>query len=364
MAAPAATAEAAEVGREEAQEQLDAVLSELNNLDSWLSEAQRRRAEWLKEVRSNDQAVAEANASVKAREGALAQAQETIKELRARQKRLDHRRADGVRRLAAHLAVAYRFTGKEFVQLLFSQESAERAERMVVYQNFITQARIDSIIALRQLAAEAERSENSLLQQQEVERQEMDSLVAQRERLADERERRRMLLTNLNEELESKESRRTRLLGDRKRLQALLALFERRSAPGGDFAARKGSLPWPLQGELSGKFGQQRRDSGMTWKGVLLRAAQGSPVIAVHGGRVVFSDWLLGFGYLAIIDHGGGYMTLYGHADELTKQVDELVEPGEVIALAGSSGGSNDSGVYFELRFKGQSQDPLGWLGK
>ncbi|MBB5191528.1 septal ring factor EnvC (AmiA/AmiB activator) [Silvimonas terrae] len=134
------------------------------------------------------------------------------------------------------------------------------------------------------------------------------------------------------------------------------------SQSGQQFAALKGRMRLPLKGEVIGKFGAQRAE-GATWKGVFIRAASGLPVKAVASGRVVFADWLRGFGNLMIIDHGGGYMSLYAANESLLKKVGDPVQAGDTIATSGNSGGMGDSGVYFELRQHGKPLDPLSWAG-
>ena len=157
---------------------------------------------------------------------------------------------------------------------------------------------------------------------------------------------------------------RERLHTDRNRLEALLAELRRRATEldGSQFASRKGSLPWPVHGTVRSRFGQTRADGRLVWHGIVLAADEGTPVTSIFRGRVVFADWLRGFGLLTIIDHGSGYMTLYGQADVLSKTVGEWVESGEIIARAGRSGGKTISGLYFEVRQQGMARDPLRWL--
>jgi murein DD-endopeptidase MepM/ murein hydrolase activator NlpD len=128
----------------------------------------------------------------------------------------------------------------------------------------------------------------------------------------------------------------------------------------GDFARLKGSLRLPVRGTVSNRFGTARQE-GSTWKGLFIRAAAGGDVHAVAAGRVVFADWMRGFGNLLILDHGDGYLTIYGNNESLYKHVGETVKPGEVVAVIGNSGGNPESGLYFELRHQGQPLDPLKW---
>lgn len=132
-------------------------------------------------------------------------------------------------------------------------------------------------------------------------------------------------------------------------------------AGGGAFAALRGKLHLPLRGEIAGRFGSPRAESGALWKGLFIRATEGTEVHAVAAGKVVFADWLRGFGNLLIVDHGGGYLSIYGNNQSLFRDAGQNVKSGETIAAAGNSGGQGESGLYFELRHQGQAFDPLKW---
>lgn len=132
-------------------------------------------------------------------------------------------------------------------------------------------------------------------------------------------------------------------------------------APSGVFGSLKGRLALPVAGELSNRFGQARADGGLQWRGITIRAAAGQEVRSVAPGRVVFADWLRGFGNLLIVDHGDGYMTLYGNNESLLRRVGDGVRGGDPLATVGASGGSAQPGLYFELRHRGQPVDPLPW---
>ena len=131
--------------------------------------------------------------------------------------------------------------------------------------------------------------------------------------------------------------------------------------PAGNFVQLKGSLRLPVRGTVTNRFGAARQE-GSSWKGLFIRAGTGSEVKAIAAGRVVFADWMRGFGNLMIVDHGGSYLSIYGNNDALLKQVGDNLRGGEVIASAGNSGGNPESGLYFELRHQGQPIDPLKWV--
>ena len=130
------------------------------------------------------------------------------------------------------------------------------------------------------------------------------------------------------------------------------------------FAKQRGRLRLPVRGELTNRFGSPRHDSGIVWSGLFIRAVEGQEVKAVAAGRVVFADWLRGFGNLAVIDHGNGYMSVYGNNESLLKQAGEMVQGGETVASVGNSGGNAESGLYFELRHQGKAFDPIVWIAR
>jgi len=140
-----------------------------------------------------------------------------------------------------------------------------------------------------------------------------------------------------------------------------IARAERDSLP---FSARRGHLHWPVKGELIGRFGAPRVEGATTWRGVFIRAQSGANVHVVADGKVVFADWMRGFGNLIIVEHGGGYMTVYGNNDAVFKSPGDDVSAGDVIAAVRASGGQENSGLYFEIRYRGQPQDPAKWVAK
>ena len=349
---------------ERVQAELARLTEQLNSLDSWLSRAQERRLRLLADLRAKDRAVASAVSDVEASDAELALIDGDLARLDAEREDLQHRQSREAGRIGEHLAAAYRLQGRNFLRLLLDQRSAVPAERMLVYHRYLIAARLDALESYRLASLQLERNAEALAEREAAEREERRRLVAHRQELERNRTERRTLIESLERDVQDRASRREALLEDQQRLQALFAELQRRSTTieGADFADRKGSLPWPLEGTLVSRFGQSRADGRLKWHGLLLRAETGSAVRAVHRGRVVFADWLRGFGLLTILDHGDGYMTLYGHAEVLAKRPGDMVESGEVIARAGQSGGIRTSGIYFEIRRHGNATDPLQWV--
>ena len=360
-------AQAAEpLDREQAEAQLVDVVEQLNALDTWLSEAERQRVRWLRDVQSKDQQVAEVSLSVDAADATLARMRAELNALTGQRDDLNEQLAEQAKRIEEHLTAAYRLGGQDFLKLLLNQESPDTVERMTVYHRYFSRARLEALEAYRGTSADLERVAVRLQSQHDMEAKEQADLRGQRRQLETERRQRQSLLAELDEELVDRATLRKRLVADQDRLQRLVAELRRRTSDldGSRFADRKGALPWPVSGNIENRFGQPRADGRLKWHGVRFGATEGAPVTAVFRGRVVFADWLRGFGLLTIVDHGSGYMTLYGHADDLTKRVGDMVESGEVIAHAGQSGGQLAIGLYFEVRQNGDARDPLGWLAK
>ena len=178
---------------------------------------------------------------------------------------------------------------------------------------------------------------------------------------------RRDVVARLTQELNDQSRQLDRLQSDERDLQTLITGLEEALAdiPAEHpqqlaFVGLRGRLPWPASGRIVNRFGSPKLGA-LVWDGVMISAPEGREVRAVHHGRVAFADWLRGFGLMLIVDHGDGYMTLYGHNQSLFKEAGDWVEVGEPVALVGSSGGREQAGVYFGIRYQGRAVDPAKW---
>ncbi|MEZ5552864.1 MAG: peptidoglycan DD-metalloendopeptidase family protein [Pseudomonadales bacterium] len=349
-----------------ARKALDGVAKRLNALDEWFSDAGRQRVRWEKDLQTKDNEVAKVAREVEEAAGALRAVEQDLRRLTSEQQELEKQRATQAQHIADHLAAAYRMSGEDFVKLLLNQQSPDTVDRMVRYHRYFTEARLEALEAYQQTLDALAENRFQLETRAAAEQEKRDALATRQRALIREREERKAHIAELNVEMEDKTAERKRLEADRARLEQLFAELKSRASKldGTGFKERKRALPWPLTGKVAHGFGQPRADGRLVWHGMVINAEEGTPVQAVFRGRVVFANWLRGFGLLTILDHGGGYMTLYGHADVLTKTVGESVESGETIARAGRSGGQQTSGLYFEVRQEGVAQDPIAWLQK
>jgi septal ring factor EnvC (AmiA/AmiB activator) len=345
--------------------EIETVTKRLNDLSAWFSDAEKTQRDWQKELKRTDEAIATTARDIRNLEGELDALRKELANLEQQRATLSQERDAQAQHIADHLAAAYRLKGQDFFKMLLNQESPERFERMIRYHGYFSAARSETLAAYSQTLAELEANATTTRVREQALAERQRALDAERTALVDRRKARERHLASLGDEMKDKAQERTRLEKDRGRLEQLLAEIVRRSqAVAGAFATRRGQLPWPTRGPVRHAFGASRAGGHLKWQGLFIAAAEGSAVNAVHGGRVAFADWLRGFGLLTIVDHGGGFMSLYAHADVLYKQVGDRVEAGDLIATAGRSGGYTEPGLYFEIRAKGAPVDPILWLSK
>ncbi|HZP66527.1 MAG TPA: peptidoglycan DD-metalloendopeptidase family protein [Rudaea sp.] len=270
--------------------------------------------------------------------------------------------------LAALVRSAYAMGRGEELKLLLAQDRIDDVGRMLAYYRYFEHARVGEIegllkdldaLAAVQAAIEQETAAMRALRAEQT---------AEAERLETERAARAQALAELEATLRNRQERLATLGRDEKSLLELLdklrdifADIPRELAGAEPFERLRGRLIWPVHGRITTAFGasdEGEHDS----HGLMIAAPPGSEVRAVSHGRIVFADWLRGFGLLVIIDHGDGYLSLYGCNEALLKDVGEWVDANEVIATSGASGGRRTPGLYFELRYQGKAIDPRGWL--
>lgn len=364
--------------------ELKALKSRIDQLKREIENAEGSKADVLDELRQSERAISELNRRLHALGEELAQANRELAASRRQAAELAARIEAQRNQLARLLVEQYTSGGQDGLRLLFNQRDPNQIARDLEYLDHIARARSERIAALRADLAAAEaleretRDKSQTLARLEAEQR------AQRLELEREAARRRAALARLDQAISARRRQVERLQQDEKRLTRLIEKLTRAMAarprpapsrggkavaPGGppaqtegEFARLKGRLRLPVSGELANRFGEARAETGLRWKGLFIRAPEGSPVKALAAGRVVFADWLRGFGNLIIIDHGDGYMSLYGHNQSLYKQVGEAVAAGEVVSAVGDSGGQGESGLYFEVRFQGTPVDPLQWV--
>jgi len=352
----------------DAERELERVRAAIAALERELGEAREQRGAASRAIEAHERAI---DRIAREQRGLERRAQELAVELErlhgVRLGLLERVRAER-HALARHLRVAYALGREDRLRLLLQGRDAAATARLLHYHRALGRARGARIEALESTLARVDATEQAIA----IERGRLERVRAQQQRrraaLAEQRARREAALAALDAELSDAGARLRRLERDATRLAALIAKLRdvisdipRELEPPRSFEALRGRLPWPVQGRVARRFGTPRSATGLAWQGVVLEAPAGREVRAVAHGRVVFADWLRGFGLMVILDHGNGYMSLYGHNESLLREPGEWVSPGDPLATVGDSGSHARAGLYFEIRRDGRPQDPGRW---
>ncbi|QXH36146.1 murein hydrolase activator EnvC family protein [Pseudomonas muyukensis] len=407
--------------RAQTQQQLDATRQDIAELKKMLGKLQEEKAGVQKDLKSTETDIGNLEKQVEALQKELKKTEGELERLDHEKKKLQSARVEQQRLIAIQARSAYQNNGREeYLKLLLNQQNPEKFARTLTYYDYLSQARLEQLRAFNETLRQLANVEQDIGRQQEQLLSQRADLDNRRQALVAERDKRQQVLAKLNTDMkardqklqsreqdqadlskvlktieetlarqarEAEEARQRALLArqeeeQRRKAQALAAARDNapEEAPkkarttlgpvvssdgasyGGAFSAARGKLPWPVNGRLLARFGDARgSDARAKWDGVMIGASAGTQVRAVHGGRVVFADWLRGAGLLVILDHGNGYLSLYGHNQSLLKSAGDIVKAGEAISTVGDSGGQDSAGLYFAIRQQGRPSDPAQW---
>ena len=354
---------------EPSEQQLEALKERIEALSEAQQKETRQRDSVQSELREAETRVGELTRDRRQLEREARQAENRLSRLEAEQAELAEEKKVQLRWLVKTVRASYQSGREERLKLMLNQQEPDQIARLLRYQEYFQRARTDrlahledELVELREVAREVADARADLLDRRTALARSQDQL----EQAARERE---TTLAKLERSLDQRGGDIDRLRADQQRLEKLLAEMERsmpEMAPadrGTPFAKLAGELPWPVPGQVLSSFNSSR-EGALRWEGVVLAAEEGTPVRAIHPGRVVFADWMRGYGLLTIVDHGGGYLTLYGYNQSLLRDVGEWVAVGDPLALAGQSGGNNRSALYFEIRNRGKVVNPTRWCDR
>ena len=390
----ASPAKASPQRQQQLQSEQRRLQQQLVQLRQQVDRAEASRAEAADALRESEAAISDANRRLRELAEERKQVQQEIDALAARSRVIGARRLDEERGLGLLLRSQHVLARQTPLQRLLDGASPGELQRDLVYLDHLARSRARTLGELRVRGEELA----ELQAQTEVKQLELASLAEDEQRnraeLLKQQAARSRTLDRLARQLAGQQRSLETLQRDEKRLGSLIGEIQRllaeqarrqsreptrasRPTPGaapaaavdvpaeGDFAQLRGKLVLPVRGEVTARFGGPRPTEAQvdapTWKGVFIRAAAGADVHAVAAGRIVFADWLRGFGNLLVIDHGEGFLSVYGNNESLLANVGAQVGAGDPIATVGSTGGAAEAGLYFELRFKGRPIDPLRW---
>lgn len=353
--------------REQANVELEQVRERIADLRKEIENDGRRRSRAEKALAKVEQEEQHARRE-------LSQFRQQLNATRKRQRDLERQLARQAAELEAEraalsqqLRVAYINGSEEWLRVALSQKDATSLGRRMAYYGYLSRQRSKTIANLRGLLLGLEQTHRDIEHEARELVQLEKSAADKLEEIADTRAERGRLVARIAEDIANKDAEIDRLQAQAAELGELVAALARilPDMPDVDaepFAGQTDRLAWPTKGSIVKRFGESRAEGRLKWQGVLLGAPAGSDVRAVYHGRVVFSDWLDGMGLLMIIEHGDGYMSLYGHNQDLLKDVGEWVVPDEMIAHVGDSGGRPTAGLYFEIRKNGEPVNPGKWI--
>ncbi|WP_295383753.1 peptidoglycan DD-metalloendopeptidase family protein [uncultured Thiodictyon sp.] len=336
-----------------------------------LTDQNAERAALLVELEGRERDVAALAIAGRELDDRVREQTRVTEELHGREGQVQAALAEELKHLSELLRTAYAMGRADGLRLLLNQQDPVRASRVMSYFAYFNRGRVRGLQAVEASARRLTR----LVQEAELEAQRLQELAIEqanaRARLEAAKQERAQVLKGLEQTIASREQTLAGLNREAESLKLLVTQLRQRAQIHAEleiehdpFSRRQGRLAWPLlEGRRQVDFGAKKVDSDLAWDGVLLAAHEGEEVRAVYHGRVVYADWLLGFGMLLVIDHGDGYLSFYGHNEALLKEVGEWVSANEVIALSGNSGGRDEPVLYFAIRHNGEPIDPALWCG-
>jgi septal ring factor EnvC (AmiA/AmiB activator) len=362
------------------QEELENLRQRIAAMQREMDKTSESKSEAADALRESERAISDSNRKLSELSAQQRAADGKLNDLQAQAQRLTDSMAGQQVLLGKLLYQQYLGGRQEYLKLILNNQNPNQLTRDFTYYQYIARNRAAWLTTLRgDLAAL-----NTISMATREQRAELESLraeqAAQKKVLERDQRARQQMLGKISQQLRQQRREINRLQRDENRLAQLVdkltkmlarpksrSLFRNDNLPdnrfdGSPFGELKGKLTLPVRGEITNRFGAARPDSTVLWKGLFLRTSSGQPVKAIAAGRVVFADWLRGFGNLLIVDHGMGYMSLYGNNETLYKQVGDVLRGGDTIAAVGNSGGNEDSGLYFELRHESKPLDPMKWL--
>ncbi len=361
--------------------------AELENLRERISAMQRdmdktteSKAAASDALRESERSISNVNRQISLLSSQQRIADQKLNELQSQQKQLSKNMAGQQVLLGRLLYQQYLGGQEEYAKLLLSNRDPNQVARDLEYYHYIARNRASWLNTMRANLQKIASLSNATQEQRATLKTLEAEQKTQQLALKEKRQQRKNTLTKISQQLRGQRREIHRLQQDENRLAQLVekitqmlaqpkstSIFSNNKLPddrydGRPFAQLKGKLAIPVKGDITNRFGTQRPESTVLWKGIFVRAAEGQLVKTIAAGRVVFADWLRGFGNLLIVDHGKGYMSLYGNNETLYKQVGDELRGGDTIAVVGNSGGNEDTGLYFELRLESKPLDPLKWL--
>ncbi len=362
----------AEPTQKDTEKKLAKIQQQIRNSQKSLEKQRGELGNLEKQLRESEQSIGSLNQKLKATEADLKQSQQKISELQNEENKLQTQLSKHHKILYAQILSEYQYGGQQKLKLLLNQQEPEKLGRNLIYYDYLHRARLGEIEQATQVLKSVNHVQDEIRQAEALTKQSKLNLLSEKQALEKAQNQRKTAITALNNNVSSEKEKLASLENNEKQLKGLIEKLRAALADtpvvvdGEGFGKLKGKLYWPVVGKPSNKFGQKRNSarSNTNWQGVFIPSTEGNNIRSIYHGRVAFAEWMRGLGLLIIVDHGDGYMSLYGHNQSLFKQVGEWVKAGDRIAAVGSSGGNVKPGLYFEIRQQGSPINPAKWCAK
>lgn len=344
-------------------QQLDEIKQKINSEKNKISQVSQQAKDLEKQLKKDDIAIAKVAKALNQTSADLKKTQTRITELSKQKKQLSEQKQQQETLLAKQLQAAYTSGNHDYLKLLLNQEDPSKVQRAITYYQYLNKARIAEIETFKATITELLTVVTELEEKSATLNNLKTQQIVQQNNLKQSKNERAKTIQKLNQELSNSKQQLAKLVEAEENLLIeiqRLARLAKKSVELNGLGKLKGKLAWPVNGKIRRSFGS-RKQGYLKWKGVLLTAPVGRQVNSIYNGKVLFSDWLKGYGLVTVIDHGNGYMSLYGFNQALLKSVGDTVEAGEPIALVGQSGGQDQAALYFEIRHQGQAVNPKIW---
>ena len=351
---------------QQAQQELAEVKQQIQLTEQEVKQQKQQLEQAETALQRSDRALAQASSALHQSEQQQRQLTERRQQLLAEQKALEqslHQQRDS---LAAQLKSAYSLGQHDYSRMLLNQQDTGKLERVLSYYQYFNRARIRQLTQLNQTISQLEQVLQELQQQQQLLAENLKTLQIQQKQLLSAKAEQQQAVAKLQTTLRQQGRQLDYLRQNETSLLAKLAELNKLAQQARELVGLsrdKGKLIWPLRGSLLQRFGENRQ-GGMPSRGIVIQTAEGAAVKSIADGQVIYADWLKGYGWVIVLDHGAGFMSLYGHNQNLLKKPGARINAGETIAQAGMSGGQSIAGLYFEIRNKGEAVNPLQWLSQ
>ena len=362
------TAYAENTGAEDHSNRLADVRAKIAEVLGGLNENKNKRNNIKGQLQKLERKIAKTAKSLRQIRQKHAKSKKTLKQLKSDLAVLQRKLTRQRDILAKQIRSAHAMGQQPQLKMILNQQNSTEMGRAMVYFDYLNTARSQQIDDFLNSIKKKQQLELAISNATKELEQLANKKLKQKRSLTNNRTSRKQLLTKLNEDISDQQLTLSELENSRNRIEKLLSSLGELLADipseahlETPFANFKGKMPWPVKGKFLAYFGTSRNQGDLTWNGVVIKSAYGTPVRAINYGRVAFADWLQGFGFITIIDHDNEYLSLYGHNQALYKEVGDWVEAGEIIATVGDSGGQEHSGLYFEIRFQGKPVNPDSW---